>query len=78
MELSLYVSHDFGYVCKLKKALFGLKQAPRACFEKFTFMISPLGFVTSNYDYALFIKCTNIGRIIFSLYVDNMIIIGDD
>ena len=24
------VSHDFGYVCKLKKALYDLKQAPRA------------------------------------------------
>ena len=30
MELSPSVSHDFGYVCKLKKALYSLKQAPRA------------------------------------------------
>ena len=29
------VSHDFGYVCKLKKMLYGLKQAPRAWFENF-------------------------------------------
>jgi hypothetical protein len=29
------VSHDSGYVCKLKKTLYGLKQAPRAWFENF-------------------------------------------
>ena len=41
-------------------------------------MISSLGFVTSSYDFALFVKCTDAGRIILSLYFDNMIVIGDD
>ena len=27
---------------------------------------------------ALFLKCTTTSRILYSLYVDNMIIIGDD
>jgi len=72
------ISHDSGYVCKLKKALYGLKQAPRAWFEKFSIVISSLGFVSSNHDSALFIKCTDAGRIILSLYVDDMIITGDD
>ena len=72
------VSDDFGYVCKLRKALYGLKQAPCAWFEKFSFVISSLGFATSSYDYALFVKCTDVGCIILSLYVDDMIIIGDD
>ena len=72
------VSHDSGYVCKLKKALYGLKQAPRAWFEKFSIMISSLGFVSSSHDSALFIKCTDAGRIILSLYVDDMIITSDD
>ena len=72
------ISHDFGYVCKLKKVLHGLQQAPRAWFEKFSVLISSLGFVLNSHDFALFIKCTNAGRIILSLYVDDIIITGND
>jgi hypothetical protein len=48
------VSHDFGYVSKLKKTLYGLKQAPRAWFQKFSVVISSIGFVSSSHDSALF------------------------
>ena len=74
----LGISHYSGYVCKLKKTLYCLKQAPRAWFEKFSIVISSLGFISSSHDSALFIKCTDAGRIILSLYVDDMIITGDD
>ncbi|KAL5835116.1 hypothetical protein ACOSQ4_014613 [Xanthoceras sorbifolium] len=72
------VSHNLGEVCKLKKSLYGLKQALRAWFEKFSTVITSLGFSSSNHDSALFVKCTNGGRILLSLYVDDMIITGDD
>jgi len=72
------ISHDSGYVCKLKKALYGLKQAPHAWFEKFSIVISSLGIVSSSHDSTIFIKCTDASRIILSLYVDDMIITGDD
>ena len=78
MAPPLSVSHDSGYVCKLKKVFYGLKQAPRAWFEKFSVMISSLGFVSSSHDSALFIKSTDAGRIILFLYVDDMIITSDD
>ena len=41
-------------------------------------MISSLGFVANSYDSGLFVKCTNAGCIILSVYVDDMIIIGND
>lgn len=72
------VQHQPGQVCRLRKALYGLKQAPRAWFEKFSTVITSLGFHHSDHDSALFVKCTNAGRILLSLYVDDMIITGDD
>jgi hypothetical protein len=41
-------------------------------------VISSLRFVSSTHDSTLFVKCTNTGRIILSLYIDDMNIIGDD
>ncbi|GJX70675.1 ribonuclease H-like domain-containing protein [Tanacetum coccineum] len=72
------VSHKPGEVCKLKKALYGLKQSPRAWYEKFATVVTSLGFVSSHHDSALFVKHSSAGRILLSLYVDDMIITGDD
>ncbi|XP_050233144.1 uncharacterized mitochondrial protein AtMg00810-like [Mercurialis annua] len=55
-----------------------LGEAPRACFEKISTIITSLGFRPSNHDSALFVKCTLAGRILLSLYVDDMIITSDD
>ena len=78
MEPPPSVSHDFGYVCKFMKALYGLKQAFCAWIEKFFVVISSLRFSTGSYDSALFVKCIDAGRIILSLYVDDMIITSGD
>ena len=72
------VAHQPGHVCKLRKALYGLKQAPRAWFEKFSTVITSLGFIPSQHDSAFFVKHKSTGRILLSLYVDDMIITGDD
>ncbi|GKF00314.1 gag-pol polyprotein, partial [Tanacetum coccineum] len=72
------VSHKPGEICKLRKALYGLKQAPRAWYEKFAIIVTSLGFVSSHHDSALFVKHSSAGRILLSLYVDDMIITGDD
>ncbi|XP_028060476.1 uncharacterized protein LOC114264067 [Camellia sinensis] len=66
-------------VCNLRRALYGLKQAPRTWFVKFNSTISDFGFSTSAYDSALFICKTERGVIIILLlYVDDVIITGDD
>lgn len=66
------------YVCRLRKALYGLKQAPRAWFEKFRSTILQQGFFQSQHDSAMFVQSSSRGRVIILLYVDDMIITGDD
>jgi len=41
-------------------------------------VISSLRFVSNSHDSVLFVKCTYAGCIIMSLYVDEIIIIGND
>ena len=65
-------------VCYLRCALYGLKQAPRAWFAKFSSTISCLGYIASHYDFVLFLHRTDKGTILLLLYMDDMIITGDD
>ena len=67
-----------GYVCRLRRALYGLKQAPRAWFERFSSVIRAAGFTPSEHDPALFIHTSQRGRTLLLLYVDDMLITGDD
>ena len=72
------LSVDSNKVCHLRRALYGLKQAPRAWFAKFSSTIFRLGYTTSPYGSALFLHHTDKGTILLLLYVDDMIITGDD
>ncbi|XP_072064209.1 uncharacterized protein [Arachis hypogaea] len=65
-------------VCLLRKALYGLKQAPREWFDKFSTTICSLGFISSPHENALFIRKSDRGVVLLLLYVDDMIITGDD
>ncbi|GKA96102.1 uncharacterized mitochondrial protein-like protein [Tanacetum coccineum] len=49
-----------------------------AWYEKFATVVTSLGFVSSHHDSVLFVKQSSVGRILLSLYVDDMIITGDD
>jgi hypothetical protein len=67
-----------GMVCRLRRSLYGLKQASRAWFERFASVVSAAGFSPSAHDPALFVHTSPRGRTLLLLYVDDMIIIGDD
>jgi len=67
-----------GYVCRLRRSLYGLKQAPRAWFELFSSVITAAGFIPSDHDPALFVHISARGRTLLLLYVDDMLITGDD
>ena len=84
LEEEVYMRPPPGYtcqenkVCRLCKALYGLKQAPRAWFAKFHKTITQLNFSSSGHDSALFTRKTDNGTVVLLLYVDDMIITGDD
>ncbi|KAJ0852133.1 putative RNA-directed DNA polymerase [Helianthus annuus] len=65
-------------VCRLKKSLYGLKQSPRAWFGRFTLAMKGYGFKQSNSDHTLFLKRRNGHVTCLIIYVDDMIITGDD
>jgi hypothetical protein len=67
-----------GMVCHLRCSLYGLKQAPRAWFQRFASVVTVAGFSASAHDSALFVHVSPHGRTLLLLYVDNMIITGDD
>ena len=81
MKLPPGYSHPPGFphrVFRLRRALYGLKQAPRAWCAKFSSTISQYGFSGSSFDTALFLRRSGHGITILLLYVDDMIITGDD
>ena len=65
-------------VCHLRRALYGFKQAPRAWFAKFHCTISRLGYITNHYNSTLFLRRTDKDTILLLLYVEDMIITGDN
>ena len=67
-----------GMVCRLRRSLYDLKQAPRAWFECFSSVVIDAGFKPSDHDPALFVHTSPCGRTLLLLYVDDMIITGND
>ena len=78
MQPSPGLSVESNKVCYLQRALYGLKQALRAWFAKSSSTISLLGYMASYYDCVLFFRCIDKGTILILLYVDDMIVTGDD
>jgi len=65
-------------VWKLQRELYGLKQSPQAWFGWFSQAMKKYGFCQSNSDHTLFLKHQRGKVTALIVYVDDMIIIGDD
>ena len=66
------------HVCRLNKAIYGLKQALRAWYSTLRGAILEFGFVNSRADSSLFIYKTKSVTCYFLVYVDDLVITGND
>ncbi|CAM8984564.1 unnamed protein product [Rhodiola kirilowii] len=65
-----------GLVCKLQRSIYGLKQASRQWFSRFSDALIAFGFVKSFNDYSLFTLTTNEHFLILLVYVDDVVLTG--
>ncbi|CAI7781116.1 unnamed protein product [Closterium sp. NIES-53] len=72
LEEDVYMTEPSGYedgtgrVCKLKKSIYGLKQAIRCWYQKLTAVLEEMGFRTSSCDESLFLKGEGEKLVLFS------------
>lgn len=65
-------------VCKMKKSLYDLKQTPWCWFAKLATALKAYGFKRSYSDYSLFTLAKRNIQLSVLIYVDDMIIAGND
>lgn len=66
------------YICKLRKAIYGLRQSPRAWFDKFSTFLIEFGFKCTHGDPSLFVYLHGDDVIYLLLYVDDMLLTGNN
>ena len=65
-------------MCRLKIALYGLKKAPRAWYTRIENYFTGLGFTKSEADANLYQIVVEGKLLIILLYVDDLILTGDE
>ena len=67
------------FVCKLKKILYGLKEAPRQWYFKFDKFMTEQGYDRCHFDHCVYFKILyNRRYIILLLYVYDILVEGRD
>jgi len=69
-----YVAQEEAKVYRLKKAIYELKQSPRAWFKKFSITISDIDFHQCQ---SVFVRGTKSGIVVLTVYVD-ILLTGSD
>ena len=86
LEEDIYMDQPKGFVqrghehlvCKLKKSLYGLKQASRAWYQKIDATLAQLGFERSIADHSLYFAQEEADVMIVLVYVDDLIILSSN
>jgi hypothetical protein len=60
----------------LVKALYGLRQAPRAWYAKLDSSLIELGFQRSTSEHAVYLRGAGAHRLVIGVYVDDLVITG--
>eukprot|EP00256_Glycine_max_P069532 XP_025984127.1 uncharacterized protein LOC113001480 [Glycine max] len=63
--------------CKLKKSLYGLKQASRKLYEKLSDLLISFGYKQAHVDHSLFIKNVDGKFTALIIYVDDIVLTGN-
>ena len=86
LEENVYMTQPEGFVvegkehlgCKLKKSIYGLKQASRQWYLKFDEVIRRFGFKENAVDNCIYVKFKGCKFTILVLYVDNILLASND
>jgi hypothetical protein len=86
LEEEIYMKQPEGFVvkgkkelvCKLKKSLYDLKQSPRMWYQNFDTYMLGLGFTRRKEDHCVHFKLIGHHLIYLVLYVDDMLLIGNN
>ncbi|RVW94847.1 Retrovirus-related Pol polyprotein from transposon TNT 1-94 [Vitis vinifera] len=65
-------------VCRLKRSIYGLKQASRQWYRKFDQVITSFGFKENTVDQCIYLKFSGSKFIILVLYVDDILLASSD
>jgi hypothetical protein len=84
LEEEVFVSQPPGFerageeekVLRLSKALYGLRQAPRAWNAKLDDTLLGFGFQRSPSEHAVYMRCDGNERLLLGVYVDDLIVTG--
>ena len=85
LEEKIYKKQPKGFVVqghedkvyRLHRALYGLKQASKQWYRKLRRAIDEIGFVPNNANTCFYIKHSGSSYLYLSLYVDDILIVGD-
>jgi hypothetical protein len=73
-----HIGNDENLVCKLKRSIYGLKQASRQWYLKFDDVVTSLGFEENKVDQCIYLKVSGSKYIFLVLYVDDILLASND
>ena len=65
-------------ICHLRKAIYSLKQSPRAWFNKFSSIVMATSFQICAVDHSVFIRRRTTSSVVLAVYVDDVLLTISD